>query len=219
MPRQLSFLSTEREAEQSLDRQRYERALRQQGITVIAGVDEVGRGCLAGPVVAAAVILPPDWADPAINDSKQLTAKQRETLYALIQMHAVSSAVGMVSETVIDQVNILQATYLAMEQALAALQVQPEYILIDALTLKHVSIPQQGIIKGDCLSISIAAASIIAKVTRDQILCDYDRQYPGYGFAAHKGYGTKQHLQAIAALGPCPIHRKTFKGVKEHLFS
>jgi ribonuclease HII len=219
MPCQLSFLPPKNDTDQSLDRQRYERALRQQGIALIAGVDEVGRGCLAGPVVAAAVILPSDWADPAINDSKQLTAKQRDALYALIQTHAVSSGVGIISETVIDAVNILQATYLAMEQALAALRVQPAYILIDAVTLKNIAIPQQGIIKGDCLSISIAAASIVAKVTRDRILSDYAQQYPQYGFAAHKGYGTKQHLQAIATFGPCPIHRKTFKGVKEHLFS
>lgn len=197
--------------------QRYERALFQQGVEYIAGVDEAGRGCLAGPVVAAAVILPRSWNIAAVNDSKQLTALQREKLFAFIQAQAVSYGVGVISETVIDAVNILQATYLAMAQALAALTVTPQYLLLDAVILKNVPIPQLGIIKGDTLSISIAAASIMAKVTRDHLMCEYDKQYPAYGFAQHKGYGTKRHLHAIATYGPCPIHRKTFRGVKEYL--
>lgn len=213
----MSFLPPETEAEHLERMQRYERTLRQQGFSSIAGIDEAGRGCLAGPVVAAAVILPADWADPEINDSKRLGASKREELFARIQKHAVSHAIGIVSEAIIDRVNILQATYLAMEQAVTTLQVPPQYLLIDALTLTNVSIPQQGIAKGDCLSLSIAAASIIAKVTRDRLMVEYDQQYPGYGFAAHKGYGTKRHLQAIATLGPCLIHRKTFRGVKEYL--
>jgi ribonuclease HII len=217
MSRQTSFLPPETEAERLERMQRYERTLRRQGFLAIAGVDEAGRGCLAGPVVAAAVILPPDWVDPEVNDSKQLGASKREELFVRIQEHAVSHAVGIISEAVIDRVNILQATYLAMEQAVTALQVPPQYLLIDALTLPNVSLPQQGITKGDSLSLSIAAASIVAKVTRDRLMVDYDRQYPGYGFAGHKGYGTKQHLHAIATLGLCPIHRKTFRGVKEHL--
>lgn len=217
MSRQMSFLPPETEADRLERMQRYERTLRQQGISSIAGVDEAGRGCLAGPVVAAAVILPSEWVDPNINDSKQLKASQRETLFARIQAHAVSYGVGIVSETIIDRINILQATYRAMEQAITALDVPPQYLLIDALTLANVALPQQGIVKGDRLSISIAAASIVAKVTRDRLMVAYDEQYPGYGFANHKGYGTKQHLQAIRALGPCPIHRKTFRGVKEYL--
>ena len=221
MSRQLSFdhklTAPETESDRFIRMQRYERMLYQQGLEFIAGVDEAGRGCLAGPVVAAAVILPRAWSVAEINDSKQLTCSQREKLFALIQAQAVSYGVGMISETVIDTVNILQATYLAMEQAIAALAVTPQYLLLDAVTLKNVPVPQRGIIKGDSLSISIAAASIVAKVTRDQMMRKYDKQYPVYGFAKHKGYGTKQHLHAIAMYGPCPIHRKTFRGVKEHL--
>jgi ribonuclease HII len=221
MSRQLSFdhvfAPAENESERFLRMQRYERALYQQGIDLIAGVDEAGRGCLAGPVVAAAVILPRDWDVIETNDSKQLSASRRETLFASIQARALSWGVGIISPDIIDHVNILQATYLAMEQAIAALSVKPHYVLLDAVTLPRVPIPQQGIIKGDSLSISIAAASIIAKVTRDRLMQDYDQQYPVYGFARHKGYGTKQHLHAIATHGPCPIHRKTFRGVKEYI--
>ncbi|GAK55958.1 ribonuclease HII [Candidatus Vecturithrix granuli] len=221
IPRQLSFqhqLSTPETEEARLDRlQRFERIAYQDGAHCIAGVDEAGRGCLAGPVVAAAVILPPEWTLPQINDSKQLTPSQRETLFPLIQQRALSVGVGMVPAEVIDQVNILQATYLAMEQAIANLSITPDYLLLDAVTLKNVPLRQRGIIKGDSLSISIAAASIIAKVSRDRLMLDYHQQYPHYGFAVHKGYGTKQHRQAIAQFGPCPIHRKTFRGVKEFL--
>ncbi len=221
MPRQLSFhaqLIAPETEDARLDRlQRFERIAYEDGAHCIAGVDEAGRGCLAGPVVAAAVILPREWTLPQINDSKQLTPSQRETLFALIMPQALSVGIGSVPAEVIDQVNILQATYLAMEQAIANLSVTPDYLLLDAVTLKHIPMRQRGIIKGDGLSISIAAASIIAKVSRDRMMLDYHQQYPPYGFAVHKGYGTKQHRQAIAEFGPCPIHRKTFRGVKEFL--
>jgi ribonuclease HII len=196
---------------------RYENEARQNGYQRIAGVDEAGRGCLAGPVVAAAAILPPDWSCPDINDSKQLSASKRDSLFDVIQQHAVCTSVGIVAEDVIDKVNILQATYRAMEQAVGSLSTAPDYLLLDAVTLTHIPLPQKGMPKGDQLSISIAAASIIAKVTRDRLMIEYDRLYPEYGFAGHKGYGTKQHLQAIATHGPCPIHRKTFRGVKEYI--
>jgi ribonuclease HII len=199
--------------------QRYERLAYQEGAEYVAGVDEAGRGCLAGPVVAAAVILPCEWTLPEVNDSKQLTSSQRDKLFPLIREQAVSVGTGMIPAPTIDRVNILQATYMAMEQAISVLDVIPQYLLFDAVTLKNVPIRQRGINKGDSLSISIAAASIIAKVARDRLMIDYDKQYPQYGFADHKGYGTKRHRQAIATHGPCPIHRKTFRGVKEHLFS
>jgi ribonuclease HII len=223
MSRQLSFHDTlippESESERFIRMQRYERSLYQQGVEYIAGIDEAGRGCLAGPVVAAAVILPHEWTVWEVNDSKQLTESKREELFSRIQEQAVSWGVGIIPGTVIDQVNILQATYRAMEQAIAALDTTPQYLLLDAVTLENVQIPQRGIPKGDSLSISIAAASIVAKVTRDRLMIEYDKQYPDYGFARHKGYGTKQHLQAIVTHGPCPIHRKTFRGVKEYLIS
>lgn len=217
MPRQTSFLESETEAAR-LDRmQRYERDARQRGYQMIAGVDEAGRGCLAGPVVAGAVILPAEWSVAAINDSKQLSPATRETLFEVIQRDAVSVGIGIIDEQTIDRVNILQATYLAMEQAISRLAPAPDYLLLDAVTLTRLTLPQHGMPKGDCRSISIAAASILAKVTRDRLMVEFDQQYPQYGFAAHKGYGTTQHRQAIAAHGPCPIHRKTFRGVKEHV--
>lgn len=221
MARQLSFhdqLSSPETEEARLERlQQFERNAYQQGAQYVAGVDEAGRGCLAGPVVAAAVILPRGWTLAHVNDSKQLREAQREFLFPLIQQQALSVGVGIVAAEVIDQVNILQATYLAMEQAIANLSITPDYLLLDAVTLKNLPIRQQGIKKGDSLSISIAAASIIAKVSRDHLMIEYDQQYPHYGFARHKGYGVKQHRQAIAEFGPCPLHRKTFRGVKEFL--
>jgi ribonuclease HII len=220
VPRQLSFDSqfrlTETTGERFWRMQRHERRLYQQGIQTIAGVDEAGRGCLAGPVVAAAVILPPDWAIVEVNDSKRLTPAQRERLYGLIQEQAVSIGVGSMPATVIDECNILQATYRAMEQAIAALAVSPEFVLLDAVTLRQIPIPQQGIIRGDQASISIAAASIVAKVQRDHLMITYDAEYSAYGFARHKGYGTRQHRQALERIGPCPLHRKTFRGVIDH---
>lgn len=221
MSRQLSFhdqlISPENEIERLSRMQRYERLAYQEGAEYVAGLDEAGRGCLAGPVVAAAVILPREWTLAEINDSKQLSPSQRDKLFPLIRQQALSFGVGIIPETTIDKVNILQATYLAMEQAIDALDITPQYLLLDAVTLQKIPIRQRGIKKGDSLSISIAAASIIAKVTRDRLMLDYDKQYPQYGFAGHKGYGTKQHREAIATHGPCPIHRKTFRGVKEYL--
>ncbi len=221
MPRQLSFanrlLPPETKEERAVRMQRYERIAYQEGAEYVAGVDEAGRGCLAGPVVAAAVILPQGISLPEVNDSKQLTERQRETLFPQIREQALSVGVGVMSSETVDQVNILQATYLAMEQAIANLTLKPDYLLLDAVNLVRVPIRQKGIKKGDSLSISIAAASIIAKVTRDRLMLEYAEQFPDYGFDRHKGYGTKQHREAIAVHGPCPIHRKTFRGVREYL--
>ena len=221
MSRQLSLLAQLARAETIADRfvrmQRYEQQAYRAGARAIAGVDEAGRGCLAGPVVAAAVILPRTWGIAEVNDSKQLTPAQRDELFVAIVEQAVSFGVGVIAADVIDRVNILQATYLAMAQAIAELSPTPDLLLLDAVALKNVPLPQRSIIKGDTLSISIAAASIIAKVTRDRLMGAYDREFPAYGFAAHKGYGTQQHRAAIAAHGPCPIHRVSFRGVKEYV--
>lgn len=180
--------------------------------TYICGIDEVGRGPLAGPVVAAAVILPKDCDILYINDSKQLSAKKREELYDVIMERATATGIGMVGPERIDEINILQATYEAMRQAIAALDPQPDLLLNDAVTIPEMNIPQVPIIKGDAKSISIGAASIIAKVTRDRLMEAYEDMYPGYGFASNKGYGSKQHTDALRQLGPTPIHRKTFIG-------
>ena len=195
----------------------FEELAARQGYRIVAGVDEAGRGPLAGPVVAAAVILPVgvDLAD--VNDSKKLTPSRRDELFDLIHERAIAVGVGMGDHVLVDRINILQATLAAMGQAVGALAVPPEYLLIDGISRIPIPIPQRTIKKGDGASISIAAASIIAKVTRDRLMVDYDRQYPGYGFAEHKGYGCATHLAAIAALGPSPIHRTTFRGVREHV--
>lgn len=177
---------------------------------LICGVDEAGRGPLAGPVVAGAVILPKDCRILYINDSKKLSPKRREALYTEIQEKAISVGVGVIPPEVIDEINILQATYRAMRTALQSLKVQPQLLLNDAVTIPDMLIPQVPIIKGDAKSQSIAAASIIAKVTRDHLMEAYDLIYPEYGFAAHKGYGTAAHIEAIRKAGPCPIHRRTF---------
>ena len=180
----------------------------------VCGIDEVGRGPLCGPVVASAVILPKDCQILYLNDSKKLSEKKREELYDVIMEQAVAVGIGMVSPERIDEINILQATYEAMRQAIAALQVKPAVLLNDAVTIPQVEIPQIPIIKGDAKSVSIAAASIIAKVTRDRMMVEYDRLYPGYDLASNKGYGTKVHMEALRTIGPCEIHRKTFiKGV------
>lgn len=176
----------------------------------ICGIDEAGRGPLAGPVVAGAVILPKDCDILYINDSKKLSEKKREELYETITKKAVSWAVGIIEQDVIDKINILQATYEAMRQAINKLSVQPDILLNDAVTIPDVKIKQVPIVKGDAKSISIGAASIIAKVTRDRIMQDYDKLYPQYQFGKHKGYGTKEHMSIIKDIGPCPIHRKTF---------
>ncbi len=189
-----------------------------QGHTLIAGLDEAGRGCLAGPVVAAAAILP--LAEDClrlfagVRDSKQLSAAQRDRLYAVIMERAVGVGVGVISVAMIDRYNILRATKMAMQQALAALPASPTYLLLDAIKLSNVRLPQLSLIKGDARCLSIAAASVIAKVTRDRLMEELDRQYPGYGFARHKGYGTVEHQRALASLGPSPIHRKTFAPVR-----
>lgn len=176
----------------------------------ICGIDEVGRGPLAGPVVAAAVILPKDCEILYINDSKKLSEKRREELFLEIQEKAIAIGVGISSWTRIDEINILQANYEAMRQALSQLTVKPDILLNDAVTIPDVDITQVPIIKGDAKSISIAAASIIAKVTRDHMMVDYDMVYPGYGFAKNKGYGTAEHIKALEEMGPCEIHRRSF---------
>ena len=176
----------------------------------IGGIDEVGRGPLAGPVVAACVILPKDCKMLYINDSKQLSEKKREELYDQILDNAVSVGIGVVSHEVIDEINILQATYRAMREAVDMMEVKPDQILVDAVHIPGITIPQRGIIKGDAKSISIAAASIIAKVTRDRMMVEMDERYPGYGFAGNKGYGSAEHIQAIREKGPCEIHRRSF---------
>lgn len=176
----------------------------------ICGIDEAGRGPLAGPVVAGAVILPKDSKILWLNDSKKLSAKKREELYDVIMKEAVAVGVGYASPARIDEINILQATYEAMREAISKLRMKPQILLNDAVTIPGVEIPQVPIIKGDAKSVSIAAASIIAKVTRDRLMIEYDKIMPEYGFAAHKGYGAQSHIEAIKKYGPSPIHRKTF---------
>ena len=180
------------------------------GSTIYCGIDEAGRGPLAGPVVAAAVIMPRDGKIPYVNDSKQVSEKKREQLYEQILKEAVSYGVGIVDAKRIDEINILQATYEAMREAISKLSVKPDILLNDAVTIPGVSIRQVPIIKGDAKSISIGAASIVAKVTRDRLMVEYDAVMPGYDFAANKGYGTKKHIEGLKELGPSPIHRMTF---------
>lgn len=176
----------------------------------ICGIDEVGRGPLAGPVVAGAVILPKDCDILYLNDSKQLSEEKREELYEKIMEKAVAVGIGIVSQERIDEINILQATYEAMRQAVKALCVTPDILLNDAVTIPNLPMKQVPIIKGDAKSISIAAASIVAKVTRDRMMVEWDKQYPAYGFANNKGYGSQAHIQALKEIGPCKLHRKTF---------
>ncbi len=176
----------------------------------ICGIDEVGRGPLAGPVVAAAVILPKDSYYQYLNDSKKVTEKRRNKLYDEITTEAVSYGIGLVSPDIIDDINILQATYVAMKKAIDALSIRPQMILVDAVHIPDIGIPQVGIVKGDAKSISIAAASIVAKVYRDRLMTEYDALYPEYKFAKNKGYGTKEHMQALHEIGMSPIHRKSF---------
>ncbi len=188
----------------------YEKEYEKYGL--ICGIDEVGRGPLAGPVVAGAVILPKDCDILYINDSKKLSAKKREELYDVIMEKAVAAAVGYASPERIDEINILQATYEAMRQAINNLSQKPDILLNDAVTIPQVDIKQVPIIKGDAKSISIGAASIIAKVTRDRLMVKYEEVFPGYGFASNKGYGSAAHIAALRELGPCPIHRASFIG-------
>lgn len=194
----------------------YEHKLYEQGVTYIAGVDEAGRGPLAGPVVAAAVILKKGAKLKYVNDSKQLSEKQREKACEEIKKHAVSISIAISSVEEIDRINIYRATREAMHSAIHKLSIKPEFILIDAMPME-IDIPSQSIIKGDTLSISIAAASIIAKTTRDQYMLEMDKVFPQYQFKKHKGYGTKEHIELIYQLGPTPIHRKTYEPVKSML--
>jgi ribonuclease HII len=200
----------EKEVERTYKMKEYER--KYEKCRYICGIDEVGRGPLAGPVVAAAVILPKDCDIYYLNDSKQLTEKKREALYDEIMEKAVAVGIGYADQSVIDAINILQADYEAMRIALSKLSVKPDVLLNDAVTIPKIDIPQVPIIKGDTKSVSIAAASIIAKVTRDRFMVDMDKVYPGYDFASNKGYGSARHIQAIKEIGPCEIHRRTFIG-------
>ena len=188
----------------------YERKYYDQGAQYIAGIDEAGRGPLAGPLVIAAVILPQEVFISGLNDSKQLSEKKREELYDEIMEKAVAVEVGYASPARIDEINILQATYEAMREAVSKLSVTPQILLNDAVTIPGITIPQVPIIKGDAKSISIAAASIIAKVTRDRLMKEYDKIMPEYGFASNKGYGSREHIEALKQYGPTAIHRKTF---------
>ena len=182
----------------------------EKGIVTICGVDEAGRGPLAGPVCAAAVILPPNLEIPGLTDSKKLSDKRRRELYPVIMEQAVAYGIGLASHEEIDEINILQATFLAMGRALEQLKVRPDLALIDGNREKDFGIPVETVVKGDSLSASIAAASILAKVTRDDIMIAMAQEHPGYGFEIHKGYGTKAHYKALQNLGPSPIHRMTF---------
>lgn len=186
----------------------YERQYALRG--VLCGIDEVGRGPLAGPVVAGAVILPQDCEILYLNDSKKLSEKKRELLYDEIMEKAVAVGIGAVSPERIDEINILQATYEAMRIAVSKLSVRPDLLLNDAVTIPQVDIPQVPIIKGDAKSVSIAAASIVAKVTRDRMMVQYEELYPGYEFVSNKGYGSARHIAALKEIGPCPIHRRSF---------
>ena len=180
------------------------------GLNVICGVDEAGRGPLAGPVCAAAVILPKHLQIPGLTDSKKLSDKKRRELFPVIQQQAIAYGIGLASEAEIDEINILQATFLAMRRALSQLSIRPEIALIDGNRETDFGLPVKTVVKGDSLSANIAAASVLAKVTRDNILVELASQYPEYGFEIHKGYGTKAHYEALRTYGPCPIHRKSF---------
>lgn len=195
---------------------RHERVLRKSGIDPVAGIDEAGRGPLAGPVVAAAVILPERFRHKILTDSKKLSAPVREMLYEeLLSRAGVVWAVAVVEHEEIDRINILRATHQAMRRAVAALSVPPRHVLIDGLPVKPFPVEQTALVGGDAASFSIAAASVIAKVTRDRIMADMDRCYPEYHFSQHKGYGTPEHLDRLRLHGPCPIHRRSFLPVRE----
>ena len=189
-----------------------------EACSAICGIDEAGRGPLAGPVAAAAVILPKDCVILYLNDSKKLSPARRDALFDEIMEKAVAYHVGIVSPERIDEINILQATYEAMRKAVAGLSVTPDLLLNDAVTIPEIGIRQVPIVKGDAKSVSIAAASILAKVTRDRMMEEYDAMWPEYGFAKHKGYGTAQHIAALKEYGPCPIHRMTFKPLSSEEF-
>ena len=187
-----------------------EREYANNGFACICGIDEAGRGPLAGPVCAAAVILPPNFIIPGLDDSKKLSDKRRRELFPIIKESALAYGIGFADEKEIDEINILQATFLAMERAVAALSVKPDLLLIDGNRKKDFGIPAETVVQGDSRSASIAAASVLAKVSRDDIMLSMAQEHPGYGFEIHKGYGTKAHYAAIAEKGPCAIHRMTF---------
>ena len=187
-----------------------EQSFFERGIKVICGVDEAGRGPLAGPVCAAAVILPPNAEIPGLNDSKKLSDKKRRELYPIIKEQAIAYGIAFADHREIDEINILQATFLTMERAINQLSVKPELALIDGNRVKDFGVPVETVVHGDSLSASIAAASVLAKVTRDDYMLKMAEEYPGYDFEIHKGYGTKAHYEALTRLGPCPIHRMTF---------
>lgn len=206
--KRLRLLEKEKERTEKMKEYEY----RYAAAGFLCGIDEVGRGPLAGPVVAGAVILPKDCDILYLNDSKQLTEKKREELYDVIMEKAVAAGLGFASPERIDEINILQATYEAMREAIGRLSVKPDLLLNDAVTIPQVEIRQVPIIKGDAKSVSIAAASIIAKVTRDRLMVEYDSIFPEYGFASNKGYGAAAHIEALKKYGPCPIHRRSFIG-------
>ena len=193
-----------------IDMLEYEKRLLQQGYKLIAGIDEAGRGPLAGPVCAAAVILPENTEIPGLNDSKKLTDKRRRELMPIIKQTAVAYGIAFADEKEIDEINILQATFLAMERAVSQLSIKPDYLLIDGNRKKDMGVPAETVIKGDSLSASIAAASVLAKVTRDDFMLEMAEKYPMYGFDVHKAYGTKAHYEALRQFGPCPLHRMSF---------
>lgn len=207
--------------EQRAEKQRIEGLLKEEkelwgkGFLYVAGLDEVGRGPLAGPVMTAACILPARFDLPGLNDSKKLSESKREKLYEQIKSQALGYAIGSAEPAEIDVLNILQATKLAMKRAIESLKIRPQFLLIDALELPQIKIPQRGIIKGDERSASIAAASILAKVTRDRWMTELHKIYPEYGFDRNKGYGTKEHIEALNLYGPCPLHRRSFSPVEE----
>jgi len=196
---------------------RFETELWERGLVHVAGVDEAGMGTLAGPVVAAAVVLPRDFRPRGLDDSKKLDEGERERLSAEVRAGAVAFAVGMASAAEVDEINIYRAGLLAMRRAVEGLPMRPDHLLLDARRLPELRIPQQGIVKGDARSLSIAAASVVAKTTRDALMAELDGAHPGYGFARHKGYSAPEHLEALRRLGPCSCHRRTFGPVKELL--
>ena len=189
----------------------FEKEIRAEGFKLVAGLDEAGRGPLAGPVVAAAVVLPARVRLPGVDDSKKLSAGQREETFSLLEKRASAIGIGIVEAEEIDRLNIHRASLRAMEKAVAALPWVPDFLLIDGLFTLNLPLPQKAIVKGDQKCLSVAAASIVAKVTRDRIMITHHREYPEYNFARHKGYGTKEHLQAIEKYGRCPLHRRTFR--------
>lgn len=206
-----------KEIMENIDLLKYEKELYNQGINLIGGVDEAGRGPLVGPVVAACVILPKNYDLPGLNDSKQLTEKKRDKFYDIIMKDAISVGVGIVDAAKIDEINILEASRLAMKLAIEDMKVKPEFVLSDAMKLTNIDIPYKDIVHGDALSLSIAAGSVIAKVTRDRMMYELDKKYPEYGFAKHKGYPTKLHLENIKKYGLLDNYRLSYKPVKDFI--